>query len=56
MKEHEVQMPELLDIMIHAIGLIDDTVLNAHLYQNLMHVLECIVGLMSGTELVWKEI
>lgn len=40
----------------HAVALIDQAVLNAMWYQSIVHVLECTVGLMIGTELVWKKI
>lgn len=40
----------------HAISLINDTLLDAVWYQNGIHILECAVGLMIGTELVWKRL
>lgn len=40
----------------YALGLIDHTVLDAMWYQVLIHILECAVGLMIGTELVWSRI
>lgn len=59
----KIKLPAILGWLLtgmllgpHAIGIINDTVLNAHAYQSLIHVLECIVGLMIGTELVWKRI
>lgn len=40
----------------HALGLIDDTILTNSVYQSILRVLECAVGLMIGTELVFKEL
>ena len=40
----------------HALSLIDNELLNAAWYQNSVHILECGVGLMIGTELVWNKI
>lgn len=40
----------------HALTLIDEALLEAQWYENLVRVLECCVGLLIGTELVWKNI
>lgn len=40
----------------HALSLVNDLLLDAVWYQSGIHVLECAVGLMIGTELVWKKI
>lgn len=39
----------------HAFGLMPNTLINSEWYQIIIHVLECAVGLMIGTELVWKR-
>ena len=40
----------------YALQLLSDTLMDAVWYQNTIHVLECAVGLMIGTELVWKRL
>ena len=40
----------------HALSLINDTVLNTEWYNIIIHCMECTVGLLIGTELVWKKI
>ena len=40
----------------HALSLINQEILDASSYQILIHILECAVGLMIGSELVWKKI
>lgn len=40
----------------HGLALLDDTLLNATWYEGVVHVLECAVGLMIGTELVWNKL
>lgn len=59
----KLKLPSILGWLIagmllgpHALSLVNDTLLNAVWYQSVMHVLECAVGLMIGTELVWKKI
>lgn len=39
----------------HAISLLDSVTLNEQWYQSAIHILECTVGLLIGTELVWKR-
>lgn len=59
----KIKLPAILGWLLtgmilgpHAFGLINDTVLNQEWYQIIVHILECCVGLMIGTELVWKKI
>lgn len=59
----KVKLPSILGWLIagmilgpHAIGLINDAVLDTRWYQTVIHILECAVGLMIGTELVWSKI
>lgn len=40
----------------HALSLINQNVLDSKWYEILIPILECTVGLMIGTELVWKKI
>lgn len=40
----------------HAFGVMSDTILTNTIYQSILRVLECAVGLMIGTELVFKEL
>lgn len=40
----------------HALALVNNELLDAQWYSSLMHVLECAVGLLIGTELVWGKI
>lgn len=40
----------------HAVSLINQDLLAASWYQTIVHILECAVGLMIGTELVWNKI
>lgn len=44
------------DPAAHALSLISQELLDAAWYQSVVHVLECAVGLMIGTELVWNKI
>ena len=59
----KIKLPSILGWLIagmilgpHATGLINDAVLDAQWYQTVIHILECAVGLMIGTELVWSKI
>lgn len=38
----------------HAFSLVNQQILDAHWYQTVVHIFECAVGLMIGTELVWQ--
>lgn len=40
----------------HALSVMNQQILNATWYQTTVHILECAVGLMIGTELVWGKI
>ncbi|MGN0156337.1 MAG: cation:proton antiporter [Lachnospiraceae bacterium] len=40
----------------YAFGLMPDRLLNEAFYQTIIHILECSVGFMIGTELVWKRL
>ncbi|WNX84257.1 cation:proton antiporter [Agathobaculum sp. NTUH-O15-33] len=58
-----IKLPAILGWLItgmllgpHALQLLDQSVLDALWYQAAVHVLECTVGLLIGTELVWKRI
>ncbi|MCI2047264.1 MAG: cation:proton antiporter [Faecalibacterium sp.] len=40
----------------HAVNLMPQALMDEAFYQNFVHVLECAVGLMIGTELVWSKL
>lgn len=59
----KIKLPSILGWLItgmflgpHALSLVNQELLDAQWYQTTMHVLECAVGLMIGTELVWNKI
>ncbi|MEG1426209.1 MAG: cation:proton antiporter [Oscillospiraceae bacterium] len=59
----KIKLPAILGWLIagmilgpHALNLVSTNVLDASWYQGIVHVLECGVGLLIGTELVWKRI
>ncbi|MGL4362487.1 MAG: cation:proton antiporter [Cellulosilyticaceae bacterium] len=59
----KIKLPAILGWLItgmilgpHAIGLVNEAVLDAKWYEIIMHLLECCVGLLIGTELIWKKI
>lgn len=59
----KIKLPSILGWLIagmilgpHAVKLMNTQVLEAQWYQTLVHILECAVGLMIGTELVWSKI
>lgn len=59
----KIKLPAILGWLLtgmilgpYAMGLVNDSVLDATWYQTLLHVLECGVGLMIGTELVYKQL
>ena len=59
----QIKLPAILGWLIagmllgpHAAGLVNNTILDAGWYQSVIHILECTVGLMIGTELVWNRI
>ncbi|WP_432650911.1 cation:proton antiporter [Huintestinicola sp.] len=59
----KLRLPSILGWLItgivlgpHAFSVISEELMNMSAYQTLIHILECAVGLMIGTELVWKKI
>lgn len=59
----KVKLPSILGWLItgmvlgpHAFSVLSQDVLNSEWYKILIPILECTVGLMIGTELVWKKI
>ena len=59
----KIKLPSILGWLItgmivgpHAVSLVSQELLDAGWYQSIIHVLECAVGLMIGTELVWNKI
>lgn len=59
----KLKLPSILGWLIagmilgpHAVSLVNQTLLDAVWYQIIVHILECAVGLMIGTELVWSKI
>lgn len=58
----KLRLPSILGWLItgmflgpHALNLLPEKLLNMSWYGTVIHVLECTVGLMIGTELVWKR-
>lgn len=58
-----IKLPSILGWLIagmvlgpHAFALVSQQTLDAQWYQIVLHILECGVGLMIGTELVWKKL
>lgn len=59
----KLKLPAILGWLIagmilgpHALNLVNTTLLDISWYQTSVHVLECAVGLLIGTELVWNKI
>ena len=59
----KLKLPAILGWLIagmilgpHALSLLDSSILETKWYENIINILECVVGLMIGTELVWKRI
>lgn len=59
----KIKMPAILGWLItgmvlgpHAANLLNTSIIEAPWYESIVHILECSVGLMIGTELVWKKI
>lgn len=59
----KLKLPSILGWLIaamilgpHAFSLATQALLDAAWYQSMIHVMECAVGLMIGTELVWDKI
>lgn len=58
-----VKLPSILGWLIagmvlgpHAVSLVSQEMLDAQWYQIVIHILECGVGLLIGTELVWRKL
>ena len=58
----KIKLPSILGWLItgmilgpHALSLMNQEILDGQWYQTVVHILECAVGLMIGTELVWKK-
>lgn len=59
----KLRLPAILGWLItgivvgpYAFSLISEELINTEWYQTFIHILECIVGIMIGTELVWRKI
>ena len=59
----KLKLPSILGWLItgmilgpHALSLMSQEILDAQWYQTVVHILECGVGLMISTELVWNKI
>lgn len=59
----KLKLPSILGGLIagmifgpHGFSIMNQEILDAVWYQSLIHILECAVGLMIGTELVWRKI
>lgn len=59
----KIKLPAILGWLLtgmligpHALGIVNESLLDTAWYQIIIHILECAVGLMIGTELVWKKI
>lgn len=59
----KIKLPAILGWLLggmilgpHALSILNNDILNAGWYQTIIHILECAVGLLIGTELVWKQI
>lgn len=58
-----LKLPSILGWLIagmilgpHALSIMGQSLLDASWYQTMVHILECAVGLMIGTELVWNKL
>lgn len=40
----------------HAINLLNQDIIDSSIYETIVHIFECAVGLMIGTELIWKKL
>ena len=59
----KIKLPAILGWLItgmilgpHALGLVNEAILSAEWYKVIIEILECVVGLLIGTELVWNKI
>lgn len=58
----KLKLPEILGWLIagmllgpHALNVLNQGIMDMETYQDVVHIFECAVGLMIGTELVWKK-
>lgn len=58
----KIKLPSILGWLLagmilgpHALNLMPQVLIDAEWYETIIHVLECAVGLMIGTELVWSQ-
>lgn len=59
----KIKLPAILGWLIagmilgpHALDIVNHTLIDARWYETIIHILECAVGLLIGTELVWGRI
>lgn len=59
----KLKMPSILGWLLagmilgpHAFNVLNEATLNAVWFQSVIHILECAVGLMIGTEIIWRNI
>ena len=56
----KLKLPEILIAGMllgpHALNVLNQGIMDMEIYQDVVHIFECAVGLMIGTELVWKKI
>lgn len=59
----KIKLPAILGWLIagmtlgpHALNFVNTAIIDAQWYQTIIHILECSVGLLIGTELVWGKI
>lgn len=59
----KLKLPSILGWLIagmilgpHAFSILDNSILEAGWYENIVRILECGVGLMIGTELIWQKL
>ena len=57
-----LKMPSVLGFLIagmifgpHAINILNQNILDAPLYQNIISLLECCMGMMLGSEMIWQK-
>ena len=59
----KLKLPSILGWLItgmllgpHALSVMNEHILDAGWYQTMIHILECAVGLLIGTELIWSKV
>ncbi|MEW9095880.1 MAG: cation:proton antiporter [Clostridiaceae bacterium] len=59
----KIKLPAILGWLLagmilgpHAVGLVNEAVLNAEWYKIAVDIFECVLGLLIGTELIWNKI